>query len=124
MTPETRIRYSNILTILASIIAVMQTMLSSAPLSPVALLWASTLLTYSGIVTTAWKQVLSPNVSEKAFVVTVWIAAAATLGGVADLLKLFNLPEQTAQLIRWAITCGVTIINILSKQLFPNTNKT
>lgn len=115
-----KLRLANFLTALVSIIAIFQTNLTHPPYDEhTVFLWGS-ILTYATLLATTWKQNLSPDVSNLAGKVTFWITVAASIAGLADLLPIIHLTPESEQKARWWITVVVTIINVLSKQLFPS----
>jgi hypothetical protein len=69
---------------------------------------------------TAWKQALSPEISNTALRLTIATAIAATIAGLGDLLNIVHISTSTAAYIKWGISIFVMIINILSKSLFPS----
>ena len=120
MNAAQKTRIANILTALATVFALGQTFLTSPPFSPSAIAIGTALLTYAVLISTTWKQYLSPEVTNAGARVTIWIAAAATLTGILDLMNIIHFSAVVSQYIKWGITVTVAIMNILSKQLFPS----
>ncbi len=121
MNAAKKTRVANILTALATVFAVIQTFLTSPPFSPEMISVGTALLTYAVLISTTWKQYLSPEVTDTGVRITIWIAVVATLTGLLDLMHIVNFSPIVSQYIKWGITVAVAIINILSKQLFPST---
>lgn len=115
-----KLRLSNFLTAITSVILIFQTKLTHPPYDEHTVFFWGTILTYASLLSTTWKQYLSPDVSNTAGQVTLWIAAGATVAGLADLLPIIHLKPEWQQNARWWITVVVAIINVLSKQLFPS----
>lgn len=120
MNAANKTRLANILTALVTIFALAQTFLTSPPFDPATIAVVTAILTYAVLAATTWKQYLSPEVSTTGAWFTFWTAVAATLTGLGDLFNVFHFTPHTAQLIKWAITSVVAIINVLSKQIFPS----
>ena len=120
MNAATKTRIANILTALASILAIFQTFLTSPPFSTQSVFVMGAVVTYATLLVTTWKQYLSPEISNAGGNVTIVIAIAATLTGLLDLFNVFTLSGHTEQMIKWGITVAVAILNILSKQIFPS----
>jgi hypothetical protein len=120
MNAATKTKIANLITAFVSIIAVVQTLLSNPPLTDGEIIVAGTILTYLNLALTAWKQYLSAEVSSTGVRVTIWIAVAATLTGLANVVNIFHFSDHTSQTIRWLITIAIAVVNILSKQLFPS----
>jgi hypothetical protein len=72
------------------------------------------------MVLTAWKQYLSPDVSNKGQTVTIWIVAITTIAGLSDLIGLVHLAAKTEEFVKFTISVLVMILNILSKTIFPS----
>lgn len=123
MNASSKLRWANILTALASIIAVVQTMLTSPPFTPEQVILWGTVFTYLTLAATSWKQYLSPEVSNTGAQVTLWMAVAITAGGLVDILGVFKFSDKTAMYVKWGITVLVAVINILSKQIFPSASQ-
>ena len=113
-------KIANILTALTTVFVIAQTFLTTPPFTPDAIALWGAIFTYAVLVSTAWKQYLSPEVSNTAVKVTIYITIAATLTGLLSLVNIFHFSDQTSVTIKWVITSIVTLINILSKQLFPS----
>lgn len=120
MNAATKTRWANILTAIASMLAIFQTFLTSPPFSTDQVFTMGAIVTYLTLVITTWKQYLSPEVSNTGGQVTIVIAIIATLTGILDLLNVFHMSDKTEQYIRWGITVAAAILNILSKQIFPS----
>ena len=120
MTENSKIRLANILTAVASVIAVGQTFLTTPPFSTETIFKVGAVITYISLLVTIWKQYLSPDVSNAGTRFTIYLAIAASLAGAADLLNITNFSDTTEQYIRWGITVLSAILNILSKQIFPS----
>lgn len=121
MNSSLKTRWANILTTLVAIIAIVQGgMLTNPPFTNQAVLVLGAIFTYLTLAGTAWKQYLSPEVSNTGTKVTIWIAIIATIAGLADLLPIVHFPDTVVQWIKWGISISMMIINILSKQLFPS----
>lgn len=120
MNAANKARWANILTTLSVAVVIIQTLLTNPPFTPHAIYVGGLVLTYLSLVITKWKQYLSPDVNNTGGQVTVVIAIIATVAGVLDLLQVFNIAESTSQWIKWAVTVVVTLLNVLSKQLFPS----
>lgn len=119
-TEANKLKVSNFLTALAAIIAVFQTMITNPPFTSNQILVIGAILTYANLLATYGKQYLSPEVSSTGTKVTLWVAIAATITGLGDLINIFHFSNHAEQTIRWLITVSVAIINILSKQIFPS----
>jgi hypothetical protein len=120
MNLNTKTRLANIFTALVSVLAICQTFLTHPPFSEHLVVIGSAVLTYVIMALTTWKQYLSPEISNNGATVTIWIAVIATVTGLADLFNVFSFSETTSIYIKLAISVAVSIINILSKQLFPS----
>lgn len=121
MNQAIKAKWANILTAIVSVVTVLQsTFLTNPPFSEQMIFTLGTVFTFVVLSGTAWKQYLSPDVSQTAVTVTVWYAVIATAVGIADLLGAFNLSPQAVQYIKWGISVLATILNITSKQLFPS----
>lgn len=120
MNAATKLKWANLLTAIVAILAVLQTFLTTPPFPVEWVFTMGAIVTYLTLALTTWKQYLSPDVSGSGVTVTIWIAVIATIGGLADLINIFHIPEQTSQYIRWGITVIVAILNVLSKQIFPS----
>lgn len=120
MNSAKKTRWANILTAIASILAIGQTFLTNPPFTPAVIATVSVIFVYATLLATTWKQYLSPEVSNTGAYVTIYIAAIATVTGLADLLNIFHFSAHTAQYIKWAITVLAAILSILSKQIFPS----
>lgn len=123
MNANTKTRVANILTALVSIFAIAQTSLTHPPFTETVVTVGGAILTYLVLTLTAWKQYLSPEISNNGATVTIWIAVAATITGVADLLGFFKVNEVTASYIKLGVSFLTMVINILSKQLFPSVSQ-
>ena len=123
MNANSKIRWANILTAIASIIAIVQTFLTTPPFSTETVFTIGAVLTYVSLLATTWKQYLSPEVASTGTKVTIAIAIAATLAGLLDLLNVTHFSDQTEQYVRWGITVASAILNILSKQIFPSSEQ-
>lgn len=113
-------KWANVLTALASVIAIVQTFLTSPPFTPELITTLSIILTYAALLATTWKQYLSPEVSNTGGQVTIVIAIIATLTGAGDLIGIFHFSDHTGQYIKWGFTVLAAILSIVSKQLFPS----
>lgn len=120
MNANTKTRLANVFTALVSIFAIFQTFLTHPPFTEVIVTVGGAILTYLILVLTTWKQYLSPEISNDGATVTVWIAVVVTLTGLADLFNIFSFSESTSVYIKLGISVIVSIINILSKQIFPS----
>jgi len=120
MTASLKARWANILTTVASVVAIFQTLLTSPPFTIETIALLSGICTYVTLGSTTWKQYLSPDVSSTGTKVTIGIAIAATVAGLLNLVDVFNVGGDTAKWVKWAITVAVAILNILSKQIFPS----
>ena len=121
MNKATKSRWANILTTIVAVIAIIQGgMLTNPPFTEKMVIVLGAIFTYLTLAGTAWKQYLSPDVSDTGAKVTIWIAVIATIAGLTDLLPFISLPETTTQWVKWAISISMMVINILSKQLFPS----
>jgi len=121
MNEATKARVANIFTALVAIITAIQgTFLTNPPFSDQTIFIAGAIFTYLAMGLTIWKQYLSPDVNDTGAKVTIWVAAIATIAGLTDLVGIFHFNEKTEQYVKWFISVLVTILNILSKQLFPS----
>ena len=120
MNAALKTRIANILTALAFVFATVQTFLTNPPFTAGTIAVVGAIMTYAVLLTTTWKQYLSPEVTNAGARVTLWIALAATLTGVLDMLNVIHFSAIASQYIKWGITVIVAIINILSKQIFPS----
>ncbi len=121
MNASTKARWSNILTSLVAVIAIIQGgMLTNPPFTDKSVFVLGAIFTYLALAGTAWKQYLSPDVSKTGQKVTIWIAIVATIAGLTDLLPAVNFPDTVAQWVKWGISITIMVINVLSKQLFPS----
>ncbi len=120
MNAATKLRLANIFTTLVMIIAIIQTFFTTPPFTPHAVYVWGAVLAYLAMALTTWKQYLSPEISNTGGQITLWIAVAATITGVLDLLNVFDWSADTEKWIKWGVTVVVAIINVLSKQLFPS----
>ena len=120
MNEAQKLKLANILTALASVFAIFQTFLTNPPFSEHQILLIGAIVAYLSLLTTAYKQYLSPEVSNAGTRVTLWVFVATALGGFVTLLTNFNLPDAVQQKVVWFLTVIIAIINILSKQIFPS----
>lgn len=120
MNSATKSRWANIFTALVAIFAIGQTLLMTPPFTPHQVYVWGLVLTVLSVAFTKWKQFLSPDVSGTGEKVTIWIAIAATIAGLLDLLPAFSLPVAVSQWIKWGVTVLMVILNILSKQLWAS----
>lgn len=120
MNAATKSRWANVITALVSIIAVGQTVVMSPPFTPHTVYVFGIVATYLSLTLTKWKQYLSPDVSKVGENITIWIAIGATIMGILDLINVFSFSAEVNMWIRWSITVSMTVINIISKQLFPS----
>lgn len=117
MNAATKTRLSNIITAILPVMAVFQTSLTHPPFSQDAVLIGGAVITYATMLSTAIKQALSAEVNSN---VSKFTLIATAVAGLGDLLNVFQLTDQTQAYIRLGITITVTVVNILSKQLFPS----
>lgn len=121
MNSALKVRWANILTAIVAIITIVQgSLLANSPLTPEAVSVVTIVLTYLAMALTAWKQYLSPEVSNKGQNTTIWVAIIATIAGLTDFVGVIHLNDKTADYIKWVLSIVVTVLNILSKQLFPS----
>lgn len=120
MNLANKTKWANVLTALASILAIGQTFLTSPPFTTETVATVGAVLVYLTLLATTWKQYLSPEVSNTGGQITIWIAVIATLTGLGDLLNIFHFSDHTSQYIKWGFTVLAAILSILSKQLFPS----
>lgn len=121
MNEKTKAQIANVFTATVAVITIVQgSMLRNPPLSDNAIQITGTIFTYLALGLTAWKQYLSPDVNTSGQKTTFWIAAIATVGGLSDLVGIFSLSDVVQQYISLGISVLVTILNVVSKQLFPS----
>ncbi len=121
MNEATKARWANILTALVTIATLAQgTFLTEPPFTQQMVFVISSILTYAIMTMTAFKQYLSPDVNSTGTKVTLWVIGIATIGGLSDLIGIFNLQPTVAQYIKLAISFLVMVLNVVSKQLFPS----
>lgn len=120
MNPSTQTKLATTVTVLVTIIAVVQTSITVPPFTIEAAKLTGGILAFLSVSLTALKQWLSAEVNTKGVHVTLVLAAATILAGLGDLLGLFTFSPSVAHWITWSISLGVMIFNILSKILFPS----
>jgi len=120
MSAAGKSQWANILTAIASIVAIVQTFLTTPPFPSETVAIMSGVFTYIAFGCTIWKQYISPDVSNVGGQVTIYVATAATLTGLLNLFDVFHFSEDTSKWIKWGITVVVAVGNILSKQIFPS----
>ena len=120
MNAANKSKLANFFTALVAVIAVVQMRYTAPPYDIDTVFRMTTILTYLSLTFTVWKQYLSPEVNDVGQKVTFGIAIIATIGGLIDLVPAFKLPDTTSQTIKMIITSCVTVLNVLSKQLFPS----
>jgi len=114
----------NILTVLVMVLGVFQTGLLTAPFkNPATLTLVSGIMVFVVTGLTAWKQVLSEEINNKALWPTIIVAMIAIVGGLNDLIGSIRFSEDVSQILRWIITTVLSTLNLLSKQIWP-TNQT
>lgn len=124
MNQATRSKFVNILTALATLIGVFQTLVTSPPFNAAAVIILGTVLTYLMLVITTWKQYMSNDISNNGAKVTIIIAIAATLTGALNFLDVFHVSSVTVQWIKWSVSVVVLALNVLSKTIFPSISQT
>lgn len=121
MNEALKTRWANILTAIVTTITIIQgSLLTNPPFTEHGIFVWGTIFTYLVMALTAWKQYLSPEVSKLGQNITFWVAAIATVAGLTDLVGLFHFNENIAQYVKLCISILVTIMNVVSKQLFPS----
>lgn len=121
MNEAIKAKIANVFTATVAVITIIQgSMLRNPPLSDQAILVVGTIFTYLALGLTAWKQYLSPDVNTTGQKTTFWIAAITTVAGISDLIGIFNLSDTVQQYVSLGISVIVTILNVVSKQLFPS----
>ena len=121
MNTAIKARWANILTAVVTVIALIQGgMLTNPPFTDQAVIILGAVFTYLTLSLTAWKQYLSPDVSNTGTKVTLGIAIAVTLTAMVELLPHVSFSDTVVQWTKWGISIVVLIINVLSKQLFPS----
>lgn len=117
---KTKLRIANFLTAIVTIMTIVQTSITSPPLTPETIAIATSFLTYAILVATKFKQYLSPEVNKTGEQVTMWIAILATLTGLLDFIQVVHFGPVLSQYIKLGVSIAVMSINILSKTLFPS----
>jgi hypothetical protein len=120
MNEASKSKWANLLTGIVAVIAFVQGIFTNPPFPSDTVEWATVIFMYLTLALTAWKQYLSPDVSNTGQQVTLWAAVAITIGGLVNFFDLVTFPEQTEAYIRWAISGIVAAINIWSKSIFPS----
>ena len=111
------------MTAFVAILGSIQAGITAPPFTSNSVVIAGAIITFLVIIATGVKNYLSPDVSTTGNKFTIWALALAALGGVTDLLNIFNLSDSTDQRIRLIITILVMAVNILAKQIFPSTEQ-
>lgn len=121
MNQAAKLKLASLFTVIVTVLATAQgTFLTNPPFTENAIFVASTVITYLIMALTAWKQYLSPEISQAGIKVTLIAAIVATLAGLGDLVGIFKVSETTAQWIKWGISLVVMVLNIWSKGFFPS----
>lgn len=121
MNEALKTRWANILTAIVTTITIVQgSLLTNPPFTDEGIFVLGTIFTYLVMALTAWKQYLSPEVSKLGQNITFWVAAISTVAGLSDLVGLFHFNDHIAQYVKLCISILVTIMNVVSKQLFPS----
>jgi hypothetical protein len=120
MNAATKTKWAGVLGTVILILTTVQTFVTAPPLSvETAFRWGA-ILTYATLAATAWRQYLSPDISNTAAQATIWTAVIATVAGLLELIPAFDIPEALEQKIRWGITLAVAIFNSLSSRFLPS----
>ncbi len=120
MNLAAKTKWTNILTAIATFIGIAQTSITNPPFPDATVFVAGAVLTYLMLISTTWKQYLSPDISNTGAHVTIVIAIVATLTGALDLLNVFHVSPITAQWVKWGVSILVLALNVLSKTIFPS----
>lgn len=120
MSNSAKSQVTNFFTIFALVLAAFQGMIPT-------MTWVSagTLTLVSAIVmflvsgTTIWKQILSNEIDSAAATPTIILAVIATLGAINELTNAVHIGAAASQWIRFGITAGTTILNLVSKIFWP-----
>ena len=98
MNQASKLKLASLFTVIVTVLATAQgTFLTNPPFTENAIFVASTVITYLIMALTAWKQYLSPEISQAGIKVTLIAAIVATIAGVGDLVGIFKVSETTAQ---------------------------
>ena len=125
MNEAAKLRLASIFTTIVAILTSIQgAFLTSPPFTEQFIFTASAVITYVVMALTAWKQYLSPEISDAGIKTTLAVAIIATIAGIGDLLGVFNVSSSTSQWIKWGISVVVMVLNIFSKGLFPSSYQT
>lgn len=120
LNPATQTKISTMLTATVTIIAVIQTSLTTPPFTAGSVLIASSILAFASLLLTALKQWLSAEVNSMGVTVTLGIVAVTALTGLLNLMNVFHLSDATHNYINWVISVLIAVVNILSKLIFPS----
>lgn len=108
-------------TLFVVLLSTLQTAIPSLPISnPNTITLVSAIVMFLVVGLTAWKQYFSVEITNASLIPTVIIAIVATLGGLNDLIGAFHISPALGQWIRFAVTAVVTILNVVSKELWPS----
>lgn len=111
---------TDLLTVIAVILALFQTLISNMPIKDnhvVTVLSAGTIALIS--VVTVWKQRLSIEINNNSLKTTIAVIAIAVVGGINDVINVVHFSENTDQWLRWSITFLLAVLNALSKIFWP-----
>lgn len=120
MNANSKTHLAAALTTIVTIIAVIQTSLTTPPFNADTVVIAGAILAFLSLSLTALKQYFSAEVNNSGIKVTLWVAGVTVLGGVGNLINIFHVSDTIQHYITWGISVSMAVLTILSRQIFPS----